>query len=99
LDLNSAAHRINNTRKFCDHAVAGVFDGAASTLLDLRIDEFAEMSLQAFVRPFLIRPHQPRIARDVGGKDRRQSTGRSHIVSPAAKRRPDRNSSRCSGLR
>jgi hypothetical protein len=44
-------------------------------LLDLRIDEIAEMSSQPFVRALLIRPHQPRIAGHIGGEDRGETTG------------------------
>ncbi len=35
----------------------------------------------------------------IGGKDRGKATGLGHSVSPIARRRPDRNSSRSSGLR
>jgi hypothetical protein len=51
------------------------------------------------VRALLIRPHQPRIPRHIGGKDRREPTGLAHVSSPAAKRKPDKNSSRCSAFR
>ena len=33
------------------------------------------------------------------GEDRRKMAGLAHFASPIARRRPDRNSSRCSGLR
>jgi hypothetical protein len=39
-------------------------------LLDLRIGQFAEMGLEAFVRALLVGAHQPRIALHIGGKDR-----------------------------
>src|SRR5208282_2314898 len=32
----------------------------------------------AFVRPFLVRPHQPRIPRHIGGEDRGEPAGGSH---------------------
>ena len=38
-------------------------------LFDLRIDQFAQMRLEAFVRPLLIRPHQTRIARHISGEN------------------------------
>ena len=50
-------------------------------------------------RSFLVRPHQPRIARHIGGQDRGEAAGLAHAASPAARRRPDRKSSRCSGFR
>jgi len=39
------------------------------------------------------------IARHVGGEDRRKTAGLAHVSSPAARRRPDRNSSRALGSR
>jgi hypothetical protein len=36
-------------------------------LRDLRIDQFAEMRLQALVLSLLIRSHQTRVACDIGG--------------------------------
>ena len=36
---------------------------------DFRIDEFAAQCFDAFERAFLVRPHQPRIAGDMGGED------------------------------
>jgi len=50
--------------------VAGGFYGTAPVLFDLRIDQLSEMCLEAFVRPFLVRAHQSRIARDIGGENR-----------------------------
>jgi len=44
-------------------------------LADLRIDHFAQMRLEAFVRAFLIGAHQARIAHHIGGENRGQSTG------------------------
>jgi hypothetical protein len=42
---------------------------------DLRIDQLPAMRLQAFVRAFLIHPHQARIARHIGGEDRGETAG------------------------
>jgi hypothetical protein len=39
-------------------------------LLDLWVDELAAMRLEAFERAFLVRSHQPRVARHIGGEDR-----------------------------
>jgi hypothetical protein len=55
--------------KLDQHAVAGGLDDAAPLLGDLRIYEFAAQRLQTFERAFLVRPHQPRIPRDIGGKN------------------------------
>jgi len=57
---------------------------------DFRIEELAAQRFEAFVRAFLVRPHQPRIPRHIGGEDRSEPAGLAHVASPAAKRRPDR---------
>jgi hypothetical protein len=44
-------------------------------LADLRIDQFGEMRLEAFVRAFLVRPHQARIAHHIGREDRGETAG------------------------
>jgi hypothetical protein len=36
---------------------------------DLRIDELMAQRFQTFECAFLVRPHQPRIARYIGGED------------------------------
>jgi len=70
LDLAGAAHRIDDAGEFRQHAVAGGLDHPAAMLADLRINEFGEMRLEAFVRAFLVRTHQARIAHHIGGEDR-----------------------------
>src|SRR5215471_1999866 len=57
LHLHSTTDGIHHTRKFRQEAVAGVLHDAASMLLDLRIDQFAEMRLEPLVRPLLLRTH------------------------------------------
>ncbi len=57
---------------------------------DFRIEELAAQRLEAFERPLLVRPHQPRIPRHIGGEDRGKAAGLAHDASPAARRRPDR---------
>ena len=63
------------------------------------MEELAAERLEAFERAFLVRPHQPRTPRHIGGEDRGKPARLAHVVSPAARRRPDRKSSRCSGFR
>src|SRR6516165_3258835 len=58
LDLDRTSHRTQNTRKFREHAVAGILDDAAAMLGDLRINQLEEMRLQPFVSAFLIGTHQ-----------------------------------------
>jgi hypothetical protein len=84
LDLHGAAHGINDARKLCQEAVAGILYDTASVLLDLRLYQLPEMGLQALVRPLLVGPHQARIARHIGGEDRGKAADRGH-GSPGGK--------------
>ena len=99
LHRDRAAHRIDDAGKFHQQTVAGGLDDAALVLGHLRIEKLAAQRFEAFERAFLVRPHQPRIPRHIGGEDRGEAAGLAHVVSPAARRRPDRNSSRSAGLR
>ena len=51
------AQRIDYARELCREAIASVLYDPAPVLGDLRVDQFAEMRLQAFVRAFLIGTH------------------------------------------
>jgi len=93
-----AAHRIDDAGKFDQQAVAGGLDDAAPVLGDFWIDQFTPQRCEAFERAFLVRPHQPRITRDIGGEDCGETPGLTHAASPAANRRPDSKSSRSSGV-
>ena len=55
LHRDRAARRIDDARKFHQHAVAGRLDDAAVLLGDLRIEELAAQRFEAFERAFLIR--------------------------------------------
>jgi len=80
LHLDSAPNRVDHARELDQHPVAGVLYDPAPVLRDFRIDQLPEMSLQAFVRAFLVDAHQPRIPRDVGGQDRGETADRGHEV-------------------
>jgi hypothetical protein len=69
LQLDGAAHRVDDAGEFRQNAVAGGFDDAAAVLPDFRVDEQTADALQPFERPLLVRSHQPRIAHDIGGED------------------------------
>jgi hypothetical protein len=43
LNLGRTAHRVHDTRKFREQAVAGVLHGPATVLFDLWVNQFAEM--------------------------------------------------------
>jgi hypothetical protein len=81
LDLNGATRGIHHARELRQEAVAGVLYDPAPVLLDLRIDQLAEVSLEPLVRPLLIRPHQARVPRHVGGEDRSEAADRGHDLS------------------
>ena len=79
LHLDRAAHRVDDAGKFHQQAVAGGLDDAAVVLGDLRIEELAAQRFEAFERAFLVRPHQPRIPRHIGGEDRGETADRRHL--------------------
>ncbi len=79
LHRDRAAHRIDDAGKLDQHAVAGGLDDAAAVLGDFRIDQLAAQRLEPFERAFLVRPHQPRIPRHIGGKDRGETAGSGHL--------------------
>jgi hypothetical protein len=90
LHRDRTAHRIDDAGKFHQQAVAGGLDKPPMVLGDFRIEELAAQRFEAFERAFLIRPHQPRVARHIGREDRSEAAGLAHVASPAAKRRPAR---------
>ena len=52
-------------------------------LAAFRIDELLAQRLEAFERAFLVRPHQPRIPRHIGGEDRGEfAFDRGHVDQP-----------------
>jgi hypothetical protein len=54
------------------------FTVRAPVLRDLRLDQVPEVSLQPFMRPLLIRPHQARVPGHVGGEDRGEAASGGH---------------------
>ena len=52
LDLHSTADGIHDARELGKEAVAGVLHDPAAVLLDLRINQLAEVGLEPRVRPF-----------------------------------------------
>src|SRR5215831_2314554 len=77
LPFGRTAHRVYDAREFRQYPVASGVDDAAGVLVDLRVDDFASMRLQAFVRAFLVRAH-------IGGEDRGETADSGH-QSPGAK--------------
>jgi hypothetical protein len=71
--LDRATNRIDHARKLAEQTVARRVDNAAAVLLDFGIGDLSAQHLQRGERAFLIRPHQARVARDVGRQNCRQA--------------------------
>jgi hypothetical protein len=97
LDFAGATNRVDDAGEFRQHAVAGGLDDPAVMLADLRFDHFSEMRLQAPVGPLLVSPHQPRIARHIGGEDRGKAARRAHSSGNRALRSPSKRIARAPG--
>ena len=94
LHLDRAAHRIDDAGELDQQAVAGGLDDAAVVLGDLRVDQLAAERFEPFERAFLVRPHQPRIARHIGGEDRGEAAGLVHASRNIRWRRRRRSARR-----
>ena len=70
LHLDRASNRIDHARKLAEQTVARRVDNAAAMLLDLGVGYLSPQRLQRSERAFLIRPHQARVARDIGRQNR-----------------------------
>ena len=73
LHFDRTADRIDDTGEFDEEPVASSFDDPPAVLFDLGITQLAADRLQRGKRAFLVRAHQPGIARDVGCEDRREA--------------------------
>src|SRR5262249_16673234 len=90
LRLDGTAQCIDHTTEFDEQPVAGGLDQAPAVLGDFRVDYLGAERLQAFEGAALVGSKQPGVARHIGREDRRETAGLAHVVSLAAKRRPDR---------
>jgi len=70
LQIDRAAHRVDDAGEFDEEAIAGGLDDAAAVFDDLGVEKLAPVALQCGERAFLVQPHQPRVAGNIGGKDR-----------------------------
>jgi hypothetical protein len=66
---------------------------------DAWINQLAANCSKSLQSAALVCPDQPRVADHISGEDGGETAGLAHFSSPAAKRKPDASSSRCSGLR
>jgi hypothetical protein len=72
LDIDGAAHGVDDADELHQHTVARGLDDAAAVLGDLGVDEFLTMGLELAQRAFLVDAHQPAIAGDIGRENGRQ---------------------------
>jgi hypothetical protein len=79
LHLGGAAHRIHYARELSEQPVASRLHNAAAMLADFWIDQLAPMRLEALKGALLVRAHQTRIARHVGGENSGKAPGGGHI--------------------
>ena len=66
---------------------------------DRRVKQLGPYRPKGLKSALFVRSDQARVARHIGSEDRGEATGLAHVVSPIAKRRPDRKCSRSSGWR
>jgi hypothetical protein len=78
LQFHGTAHRVDVAWEFREHAIASILGDTPGILADLRVDELAAMRPEALVGAFLVRAHQPRVARNISGEDRGETAGRGH---------------------
>ena len=69
LHLDSAASCIDDAMKLNEHPIASRLHDTAVMLFDLRIDQFAPMSLQACKRSLLVCTHEAAVPRNVRSED------------------------------
>ena len=72
LQLDSAAHRVDNAAKFDDRAIARAFDHPAAVYGDCRLDQVASQRTQTRQDPIFVGARQPREPDDIGHENRRQ---------------------------
>src|SRR5215471_10794621 len=70
LHLDRATNRIDHAHKLAKQTVARCVDDAAAVLPDLGVGNLSPQRLQRSERAFFVRPHEARVARDVGRQDR-----------------------------
>ena len=85
LDVERTAHGVHHAGELDQNAVSGGVKDAAAIGLDRRVNQLGAERAQTAHRPFLVCAGQPRITRDIGGKNGRQlalDPLRCHARSP-----------------
>jgi len=70
LDVDGAAHRVDNASMLDEHAVTGGLDDTTPVFPDFRIDEFFAVPLELAQRTFLINAHQPAVTGNIACPNR-----------------------------
>ena len=83
LNLDGAAHRVDDAGELHQQAVAGGLDDATAVLVDLGIDEFAPMRIPLGERALLVRTHKATVAGDIGRENGREPS-RHALVGQSA---------------
>src|SRR5215471_3065394 len=99
LYLSGTVQRIHYAVELGEGAVARRLDEPAVMRGDRRVDQFDLNRFEGIESARLVCSNQPRVAGHISGENRGETTGLAHIASPAARRRPESSSSRCSGFR
>ena len=84
LNLDRAAHGVDDAAELDDAAVAGALDDAPVMGGDGRIDQIAAQRAQARKDAILVRAREPAVADHVRAKDRRDFPGLAHCAPPAS---------------
>ncbi|MGB8039115.1 MAG: hypothetical protein WCF39_13675 [Pseudolabrys sp.] len=73
LNIDGAAHGIDNADKFHQNPVACRLDDAAAMLRDLRVDELLAVNFEGVKRALIVGTHETAVASNIPGKDRGKS--------------------------
>ena len=79
LDFQRATDRVDCARELHQGAVAHELKGSSGMLGDGRIDQIAPEGVEARQRSRFVCPHELRVAHNVHGEDRRQSSLKARL--------------------
>ena len=82
LDLDGAAHRVDQAAKLDKQAIAGALDHATVMHSDGRVDQVAAEAPQTRKRPVLVRAREPAVAHDIRDQDCRDFARFPHGATP-----------------
>jgi hypothetical protein len=83
LDLDGAAHGVDDAAELDESAVAGALDDAPTIRGDRRVDQVASQRSQPRENSFLVRAREPAVTGHVRGQDRGELSTLGHCPPPA----------------